>query len=35
VCDGEGLEEKEMSRDGFSPSVEELGELEDEENTPV
>jgi hypothetical protein len=35
ACDCEGLEEKEMSWDGFSPSVKGLGELEDEENAPV
>jgi hypothetical protein len=35
TLDGEALEEKETSGDGFSPSVEELGELEGEGNVPV
>jgi hypothetical protein len=33
--DGEALEENETSGEGFSPSVEELGELEGEGNVPV
>jgi hypothetical protein len=35
TCDGEALEEKETSGHSFSPSVEELGEIEGEGSVTV